>query len=258
MDLFELPISPGLNLDLAYFPEAWGGFGVNTGLEFLMLPIVTKSHMEVLAAGFGPGFNQPLGQKADFYIRTQAGYCHFRSRQWEIEGIDGSSFILRAGAGGSLRFGNVLSLGLGGFYGYYDKLYNGIGVTLYGQLDFGRGKGTIQDKPVRDYTPEEKITPLDDEMPKPDGKGVELYDFNLTTLFPVLYKYYDANPVGSVIIRNFEDIPAEEVTVKFYMERYMDNPMKTGESFTLQPGEEGQRAADALGLSDKVVWEEEE
>ena len=234
---------PGINLDMAFIPSWLGGFGLGMGGEFLMLPIVTHDNISLLAAGLGPSFNLPLGTKADFYIRTRAGYFKFQADHWDTESIDGSSYLLSAGAGGSFRFGNVFSLGLGGFFSYYDKLYNGIGVTLYGQLDFGREK---RERPVRDYTPDEKVTPLKVVSPKRDGKGVELEELSLITLFPVLYKYYDTNPVGTVKVTNFEDTVAEDITVKFYMERYMDNPMNAGESFSLQPGEE--KLVDLYGL----------
>ncbi|MDC7234692.1 MAG: hypothetical protein PQJ58_15780 [Spirochaetales bacterium] len=77
------------------------------------------------------------------------------------------------------------------------------------------------------------------------GKGVELRDIQLLTLFPVLYKYYDNNPVGTVRVKNFESRTAEDITIEFYMERYMDIPMEMP-SFTLKGGEEA--VIDLFGL----------
>ena len=43
--------------------------------------------------------------------------------------------------------------------------------------------------------------------------------------------------MGSVLVTNTGAKPARDITVQFYVDRYMDNPMTVGETFTLAPGE---------------------
>ena len=55
---------------------------------------------------------------------------------------------------------------------------------------------------------------------KPDplatGAGTELSDIQLSALFPVLYKYYDNNPVGTAVLKNNGPMPAENIQVQFH------------------------------------------
>lgn len=51
---------------------------------------------------------------------------------------------------------------------------------------------------------------------------VEIRDILIQPVFPVFYKYYDTNTLGSVKIKNGEDGPIRDVVVTFYVKQYMD------------------------------------
>ncbi|MDC7234693.1 MAG: hypothetical protein PQJ58_15785 [Spirochaetales bacterium] len=52
-----------------------------------------------------------------------------------------------AGGGASFKIAGPFSLGLGTSYSYYDAVYNGLGVSVYGRLDYARES---RERPVRD------------------------------------------------------------------------------------------------------------
>ena len=51
---------------------------------------------------------------------------------------------------------------------------------------------------------------------------VEIQDIIINPIFPVFYKYYNDNKVGTAKIRNGEDGPIRNVKVSFYVKQYMD------------------------------------
>jgi hypothetical protein len=57
-------------------------------------------------------------------------------------------------------------------------------------------------------------------------------------VFPVFYKYYNDNPVGSVILRNEEKRRITDVKVNFFVKSYMDSPKASLTLPDLDPGEE--------------------
>lgn len=58
-----------------------------------------------------------------------------------------SGFMYTAGGGASFKIAGPFSLGLGTSYSYYDAVYNGLGVSVYGRLDYARES---RERPVRD------------------------------------------------------------------------------------------------------------
>lgn len=70
---------------------------------------------------------------------------------------------------------------------------------------------------------------------------VELRDIIIYPVFPVFYKYYDANPLGSLSVKNGEDGPITDLRVSFFVKQYMDAPtecavipaVKRGESVSV-------------------------
>ncbi|RLD33981.1 MAG: hypothetical protein DRI73_04585, partial [Bacteroidetes bacterium] len=138
------------------------------------------------------------------------------------------------------------ALGLGVSYDYYSSLYNGFGLSLTARMDFPLA---VRERPVREQKPKEIVPQLLDEK----GKGLELRDITLAPLFPVLYKYYDSNSVGSVRVKNFEKKAAEDIKIQFFVERYMDNPMDIGTSFSLEPGED--KTVELFGLFTQDMME---
>ncbi|MDA3955432.1 hypothetical protein [Oceanispirochaeta sp.] len=243
-DLFKFGY--GMEVDVSFIPAFLNHFGMGISGEYFLLPIQSSDSIWVLSGRAGPVFRMPLGDKLIIYANAQAGYYYFDSLGWDNAGNNGGSLTYSGAAGGAMNITGPFSMGLGVSYGYYDKLYNGLGISLYARLDFDMEP---RERAIRDFSSDsnQKIDPMNEK-----GKGVELRDMELITLFPVLYKYYDSNPVGTVRVVNFEKQDAEDITIKFYVERYMDNPMGVTEKFTLGPGEERTIALNGLFTEDMM------
>ncbi len=59
----------------------------------------------------------------------------------------------------------------------------------------------------------------------------------INPVFPVLYKYYDANPFGRLRLVNDSLTTLNNVKVSFFMKQYMDNPQVCPTPQTIKPGE---------------------
>lgn len=235
-ELFKLGF--GTEVSASFIPAFLKYFGLGLGGNFYLLPLESANSVWALGAGAGPVFRLPLGERFAVHAFGHIGYYYWGPAGWDTGGGNGGDLLFRGGAGGSFRIAGPFAVGLGVSYDYLGKLYNGLSLSLVARLDFPLTAAPPKPREV----PAEKIKP----QPLEKGKGVELRDINLTHLFPVLYKYYDSNPVGTARIRNFEKKPAEDVKISFYVERYMDNPMESAVSFDLAAGEE--KTINLLGL----------
>ena len=244
--LFDL--GTGVEISASFIPAGFGFFGVGLGGDVLLLPLESADSIYAVSGFGGPVFRLPLGQRFALFAQGKAGYYSWNSSGWNAGGDTGGALVLGGKAGGLYRMGDSFSLGLGVSYDYYTDLYNGLSVSLSASYDFSF---ELPRRPVRVKSEQEvKPQPLEDEEEETfdlgEEDGVELRRINLSTLFPVLYKYYDTNPVGTAVVKNFEEEPAENVRIRFFVERYMDNPTEIGSSFDLEPGE--QREVELSGL----------
>lgn len=227
-DLFN----PGFGTELSAFfiPSFSPYFGISAGGNFLYLPLESADSIWALGGGGGPVFQLPLGSRFTLYGYGLFGYYQWSPIGWDSGDGSGGSLMVRGSAGLNFRLTGPFTLGLAGSYDYLGGLYNGFSVNLALKFDI----------PITPRSRQPRIETYMDKKPGrlETGKGVELRDINLTHLFPVLYKYYDTNPVGTARVKNFEKKVAEEVKISFYVERYMDNPMESTLAFNLEPGEE--------------------
>lgn len=233
----------GAELSASWMPASFKYFGARSAANFIVLPLAIKDSIWIASVAAGPAFVMPLGERLLLSAYGSAGYYYFDTIGWNMTGGTGGDFVFSGGAEGSFQLTKTLALGLGVSYDYYLKLYNGIGVTLAARMDFPL---KAAEKKLKPKTP--AIQLLDEK-----GKGVELRDISLSPLFPVLYKYYDNNPVGTVRVKNFEKKKADEIKIRFFVERYMDNPMDCSAVFSLDPGEE--RTVDLFAMFTEDMME---
>ena len=65
---------------------------------------------------------------------------------------------------------------------------------------------------------------------------IEIIDIEIDPVYPILYGYYQENPVGSVTLRNGERRTIENLSVAFYVPQYMDRPQRSPSVASLEPG----------------------
>ncbi|MCK5197109.1 MAG: hypothetical protein KAR21_02095 [Spirochaetales bacterium] len=75
------------------------------------------------------------------------------------------------------------------------------------------------------------------ETPLEELKAIEIENTNLNNIFPVLYKFYDTNPLGSALIRNRETEAISDITVNFFVDSYMTAAKQCLLIDKLEPGE---------------------
>ncbi len=68
--------------------------------------------------------------------------------------------------------------------------------------------------------------------------NVEIRDIIILPVYPVFYKYYNDNKVGSVKIKNNENGPIQNVRVTFYVKQYMDAPKECAVIPVIEQGKE--------------------
>jgi hypothetical protein len=68
--------------------------------------------------------------------------------------------------------------------------------------------------------------------------SISISSVTLNPVFPVLYKYYDDHPIGSVVINNTEKGPIQNIRVSFYIEQYMSQPKECMKLERLEKGAE--------------------
>ncbi|MBN2535233.1 MAG: tetratricopeptide repeat protein [Spirochaetales bacterium] len=118
----------------------------------------------------------------------------------------GQNPLLHAGVGAEFRPVTSLGIGLDVSYRNFLGLYNDIVVSLGTSYHFQSSK---------------RIQVLTDMKPY---KELSIKEVALDPIFPVFFKYYDANPIGKMTIKNNGKIPMENVRVKVFINKYMDNP----------------------------------
>jgi tetratricopeptide (TPR) repeat protein len=86
--------------------------------------------------------------------------------------------------------------------------------------------------------PGPKSKPLEEGGKKEKGRRISIVDIEFDNIFPVLFKYYDENPIGRAVVRNSDDVPVTDVKLSFFVKRYMDLPKETVALDKLKSGEE--------------------
>lgn len=117
------------------------------------------------------------------------------------------------GINGDFNFGKGFKLSLTPAYrslitmsnSQLSSLYSGMEVSLQFTFEPGAMGGGTRRPKLKILTPE----------------------FN--QVFPVIYKYYDKNPIGSVQIKNDESRTIKDIKIEFFVPQYMDGPQLIAE-----------------------------
>jgi hypothetical protein len=189
-----------------------------------------------------------IGAQAGVNLRlTQALSARlFGDAGWFAAGFNesGSSFEGNPYFGGGLAAGFDLSrnftLGAGARYRYYGGLVGSLLANLGATYKFAPRAGR------------EKALPPGLDTVRNDGRGLKLAGVRLESVFPVFFKHYDDHPIGTAILRNYEDVPAQDLRVSLMVKQYMDNPKDCSVPVRLAPGRDGEVVLYGL-FTDKIL-----
>jgi len=92
----------------------------------------------------------------------------------------------------------------------------------------------------------QQSNPTEEKQVVTTGEGLEITEVSFYEIFPVFYKYYDENPLGTAVIHNWEKGPATDIEVTVFIRHYMDIPKKCKTPERLEGGEEVEIDINAL------------
>jgi len=217
----------GGEITSCFFPSDHALLGLEAGAGFYHIPIQSADAIQMISGGVGPKLHLFLGSRVLLSAHGQVGYYSWTPTGWESNKT-GGSHLLCGGAGGAFRLTPSLSVGGRVSYSFYNQLYNGVQI----------GFSFIYDMPLSSFS--NRTDTNIDMRPIPlseKAEGLVIEQLKLNPVFPVLYAHYEKHPFGEVTLMNYEKSAAQNIEVSFYVERYMDNPMKVAQIPILEPGE---------------------
>ncbi len=165
-------------------------------VRYSQLPTPAEKSLVLLSAGAGIGLQHFPTPRIGLGAGVDAGWY---AATWGDQ--RSSHFFLHGAADLTYRFTPAFSLALGGSYHHFlgpaEPLYQGLGVSLSGDLRLGGLRG---------------------------GTRVEVEDLRLTSVYPIFHTYYDDNAIGGVTLLNREEGEIRDVRVSFFVKQYMDQP----------------------------------
>ncbi len=175
---------------------------------------VDNLSMNMISLGIGPGLDLKLFP----FLNMQTGL----DLGWYLAFADGlitTNPFASAFIDFSFRFSPTFSLSVGSTYQYILTNSQGQLTDLYQGVSFFIGTG---------ISPNAKVRPAD----------IDFGDIQFLPVFPVFYKYYNDNSLGSIRIQNKEKKSIYDVNVSFLVNQYMDAPKDSYYIKELKAGEE--------------------
>lgn len=239
-------------------------FGVSadlSGLKNLSGPLLAGGRLGISRHGFrnvSPGFTtlSLLGSAGVFFSETPSLAfvgelaAGVRIGFSDATGLDAGLGLLTE-LGVDSAFGDLLRIGIRGGYHYWLGHYHGITLALTGSLAFGTREDAEEDRRPATRTQPDLVEgqqgDSDGDEPGDDGEAevadsdeqdeaaaqtvarrsddnVAVTALELDRVFPVFYKYYNGNPVGTIEIRNESRRTIRDIEVRFNVPGYMNAP----------------------------------
>ncbi len=178
-------------------------------IGYRLLPTAAGASLSAISLSAGAGLVlEPLPRlQASIDARGGAYYGIYK-------GLGAANALARADAGLAFSLSRALKLGAGAsflcFLASPKPTYTGLSLRLVATYVPGGGGNASR-------------------------LGID--ELRLEPVFPVFFKYYDTNPVGSVVIANRESSPIRDVRVSLYAKEFMDAPKVCAEIPSMRKGE---------------------
>jgi len=203
-----------VDVDISSIPLVF----LRTGLDYEYIPIITKDAVSVVSFSAGGGIKYlPFGKLTLAAFGT-GGY-YYGTMTGDVSS-SGGNMVLSGGVSAYYNISPSFSLGLSVDYTSKTSLYSGVGLSLGTTIypgNFSSGRNQYGSS----------IDLLEALSPGISGAGLDVDTISFNRIFPVLFKHYDSNPVGSVKLFNNESSPITDVSLSFFVDRYMDNPKQS-------------------------------
>jgi tetratricopeptide (TPR) repeat protein len=181
---------------------------------------VTEDGVSLFSISAGPGLKYNPLEKLTLSVFGTGGYYY--CSMTDGSGSGGGNMALTGGISAYYDITPAMSLGVKLGYTTKTALYNGLGLSIGTSIRPGRfGSSTSGNQ----YG--SAIDLLEALSPGVSGSGLDVETISFNQIFPVLFKHYDNNPVGSVKLFNNESSPITDVSLSFFVDRYMANPKQS-------------------------------
>lgn len=209
-------LQPTVNADVHYVP-----FGVE-GAQLL-----------IASGGAGAAVSLPVGGRFRLMAFGEGGYFYGTVTP-EISGMNPYYSV---GAGFGMTLGSGLLVMMEANFADYIDLYRGLGVGV------SVGLGSLSTAPAA--APPEREAP-GGQRPQPIAtsetkdaaeSGLRISDVQLGAVFPVLFRYYNSSPVGTVTFTKESGGPVENLKVQFVVPEFMSAARVSGEIAEVAEGE---------------------
>jgi hypothetical protein len=248
--LFSLKLTPTFTIPVTerdlFGPG--GGFDLYAELKLPPFPILFfqagfgyyisatdgDATLSTLPFGAGIGFNWEITKGLNLGAFGRFGY--FYSFLNDKSGEGGGNPFVSAGAYFYFKPIPAFSIGIESAFRSYTRFYSDITISIgasYNFKPFSRRK--------------EAIIIIE------KGVGLEIYDIDLDSIFPVFYGYYDDHPIGVAVLHNWEKSTIKDIRLTIFQEQYMTDPKVCDVPEELEPGEKIQ--IDLLGLFNDSILE---
>lgn len=203
-------IGGGANLKIQHLFESLPFLFIEGDINITAVPY-PGNNLTLLGAGIGAGVNLKLANRMSLDIGAHSG--------WYLGLVSGKQNVFsNPYFGGNTNFHFDLTpsitLSAGAGYNYYlypeEALYHGLSFSLGTVIRLGSSKNRSE---------------------------LDMESVNIDPVFPILYEYYSENPFGNIIIRNTERNSITDLTVSFYVDQYMEQPVVCAVIPTLKSGE---------------------
>lgn len=198
-------------------------------VSYNFVPVNTESNaaLSLIRASVGAQGNLPLGERVVLFgYGTAGGYYGLLAGPIEANDL---YLSFHGGLGVSLQLFNNVSFSAGAEYDSFYGTFDDVSVFLGVSARFaGLGGGAV---------PKKNIAPLRPGN-LPASGFIQIQDIQLTTVFPVLRKYYDTAPIGSAVITNTSEENLEAVEVRVKPAKYIDSTKLSTRIPELAPGAE--------------------
>ncbi len=210
--------------------------GLKAEATYGYVPLVTKDAVSLFSVRGGIEFNLLL---SILKISPYATAGYYYGLLMDGSGRGGGNLSAKGGLGICFYLSPFFSLGLDGYYLYDLALYNGAGGSLTLSYHIPLSSHRKQELKSKQQPPS-KPEPLLEKtaVSKTTDTEIKIASVKLNPVFPVLFKHYNSFPLGAVVIHNGESIDATDITVSFFVEKYMDNPKECGKVEKLEAGKD--------------------
>lgn len=219
-DLYSL--GGGLNLQLSYPLPFFPLLSASAHTDFDLHPLNgPESSITLISGGAGLGISVSPLPRFSIGAGVYTGIYMGMIEQGSVRNPFAAAYTDL-----SYRLSPSLSVALGGVYKHHfspdGAVYQGLGVNLGMRYKLG---GSNKDT---NFSIEPQIQPI----------------------FPLFYSYYDANPAGTVKLRNNEESSLTNIRVSFYVKQFMEQAKLCAEYDELLPGTETELPIYALFTDD--------